>query len=169
MVLILHTLPLPTLKIKARSCDGSALPQPQLTASFDPTTTGRYSNTNMHFRQNVLNSVEDEFNDQLRAHSHDIHGLLFCNLVNNSHQLVTETFSKTVTAHRGMQPVPHGRKFSTPMASGTPLTNIPGSPSSQTMETYESLVTPNNSPTSTSKTVTTSFASSGPQTVGTLS
>ena len=108
----------------------SALPRSQLTANFDPSTTGRYANTNVHFRQNVLNSEEDEFNDQLRAHKHDSHGLPLCNLVNNSHQLVTETFSNTVAAHRGMQPVTHRRKFSTPMASAFPLPKIPGSPPS---------------------------------------
>jgi hypothetical protein len=49
----------------------SALPRPQLTANLNPNTAGRYANTNVHFRRNVLHSEEDEFNDPLRANRHD--------------------------------------------------------------------------------------------------
>ena len=111
----------------------SAMPQHQLTASFNPPLTARYANTNTHFRQKVLNSEECEFNDQYQANSHDSHGLPHFNHVGDSGELVTATFSNTVAAHRGMQPVPHGRKLLTPMASTFPLPDIPGSLSSQTM------------------------------------
>ena len=143
----------------------SALPRPQLTANFDPNTAGRYANTNVHFRQNVIHFKEDEFNDQLRANRHDNHGLPFCNLVNDSQQLVTKTFKKTVAAHDSMQPTTHRRKFSIPVDSTFPLPAIPGSPPSQPMEIDLTAVTTNSFQTPTSKTVTTSLASSIPQTV----
>ena len=77
-----------------------------------PAVSGRYADTNSHFQRFILNAEEDGLSNQLRGDKHDSHGLPYCNLDNDAHQLVIQTFSETVAAHGCISPVPHERNFS---------------------------------------------------------